>query len=194
VEGKVEEILGLAPDAVVIAAGARPLIPDIEGARGANVVTAWDILWGKAPDGRRFAVIDGDKEDQVAVGAAEYLADSGKEVEIISRLPYVGKDMDILNFVPVYKRLLEKGVKLTPHTGVRGINDHQVVLYNVYTGAQESRRDVDVVVFAAGRVAEDGLYWALKGKIGNLHRIGDCLAPRSVLSAIGEGNRVGRIL
>jgi mycofactocin system FadH/OYE family oxidoreductase 2 len=193
-EGTVKQILGLAPDAVVIAAGARPVIPDITGARSANVVTAWDILGGKVPDGRRFAVCDGDKEDQVAVGTAEYLADLGKEVEIISKLPHIGKDLDILNFIPICQRLLEKGVKLTPHTGIGEINKQRVVLYNVYTGAQEFRKDVDVVVFAAGRVAEDGLYWALKGKISNLHRIGDCLAPRSVLSAIGEGTRVGRIL
>jgi mycofactocin system FadH/OYE family oxidoreductase 2 len=193
-EGTVEQILGLAPDAVVIAAGARPLIPDITGARSAKVVTAWDILGGKVPDGRRFAVCDGDKEDQVAVGTAEYLADLGKEVEIISKLPHIGKDLDILNFIPICQRLLEKGVKLTPHTGIGEINKQRVVLYNVYTGAPEFRKDVDVVVFAAGRVAEDGLYWALKGKISNLHRIGDCLAPRSVLSAIGEGTRVGRIL
>ena len=193
-EGTVEQILGLAPDAVVIAAGARPVIPDIAGARSANVVTAWDILGGKVPDGRRFAVSDGDKEDQVAVGTAEYLADLGKEVEIISKLPYIGKDLDILNFVPICQRLLEKGVKLTPHTGIGEINKQRVVLYNVYTGAQEFREDIDVVVFAAGRVAEDGLYWALKGKISNLYRIGDCLAPRSVLSAIAEGTRVGRIL
>ena len=193
-EGTVEQILGLAPDAVVIAAGARPVIPDIAGARSANVVTAWDILGGKVPDGRRFAVSDGDKEDQVAVGTAEYLADLGKEVEIISKLPYIGKDLDILNFVPICQRLLEKGVKLTPHTGIGEINKQRVVLYNVYTGAQEFRKDVDVVVFAAGRVAEDNLYWALKGKISDLYRIGDCLAPRSVLSAIAEGTRVGRIL
>ena len=194
VEGNVEKILGLTPDAVVIAAGARPVIPDIVGARSAHRVTAWDILGGKVPEGRRFAVIDGDKEDQVALGTAEYLADSGKAVEIISRLPYVGKDLDILNFVPIYQRLLEKGVKLTPHSGIAEISDQHIVLYNVYTGAQEFRREVDVVVFAVGRAAEDRLYWDLKGKIGNLYRIGDCLAPRSVLSAISEGNRVGRIL
>jgi len=194
VEGNVEEILGLTPDAVVIAAGAKPMIPDIAGARSAHCVTAWDILGGKAPDGRRFAVIDGDKEDQVAVGTAEYLADLGKRVEIISRLPYVGKDLDILNFVPIYQRLLEKGVKLTPHSGIAEITDQHIVLYNVYTGAEESRQEVDVVVFAAGRVAEDRLYWDLKKKINHLYRIGDCLAPRSVLSAISEGNRVGRIL
>ncbi|MGD9411399.1 MAG: FAD-dependent oxidoreductase [Desulfobacterales bacterium] len=194
VEGNVEKILGLTPDAVVIAAGARPEIPDIAGAQSARGVTAWDILGGKVPDGRSFVVIDGDKEDQVAVGTAEYLADLGKAVEIISRLPYVGKDLDILNFVPIYQRLLEKGVRLTPHSGIAEIRNQHIVLYNVYTGAQESRRDVDVVVFAAGRVAEDRLYWDLKSKIGTLYRIGDCLAPRSVLSAISEGNRVGRTI
>jgi hypothetical protein len=38
------------------------------------------------------------------------------------------------------------------------------------------------------------LYFGLKGKIKELYRIGDCVAPRKIDMAIWEGNKVGRIL
>ncbi len=139
-------------------------------------------------------VVDGDKQNQVAIGAAEYLADRGKQVEIISQLPYVGKDLDTLNFIPVFKRLLEKGVKVTPHLGWRRLEGRGIVLYNVYTWREEVREEVDGIIWALSRRVEDGLYHALKGRVEKLYRIGDCLAPRSILAAITEGTRVGRII
>ena len=50
----------------------------------------------------------------------------------------------------------------------------------------------DTIVLAAGNVADDALYFALKGKVPELYRIGDCVAPRKTDMAIVEGHRVGR--
>ena len=52
----------------------------------------------------------------------------------------------------------------------------------------------DTIVLAAGNVADDRLYFDLKGKVKELYRIGDCVAPRKTDMAIVEGNRVGRRL
>jgi len=49
------------------------------------------------------------------------------------------------------------------------------------------------VVVTAGR-ANDRLFHALKGKVREVHLVGDCLAPRDVEAAILEGHRVGRTL
>lgn len=43
-----------------------------------------------------------------------------------------------------------------------------------------------------GQAVDDDLYFALKGKVKELHRIGDCVAPRKVDMAIWEGHQVGR--
>ena len=40
--------------------------------------------------------------------------------------------------------------------------------------------------------SDDALYHALKGKVPELHRIGDCVQPRRVMEAIWEGFTVGR--
>jgi uncharacterized FAD-dependent dehydrogenase len=93
----------------------------------------------------------------------------------------------------LYQRLLEKGVVLTPLTGVKEILPREAVLYNVYTKA-ERRVSVDTVVVATGNRSITDLYGALKGKVKELHRVGDCLAPRKINNAIYEGYQLGRSL
>ena len=46
-EADVRLVKEMAPDAVVIATGAKPIIPDLPGIEGDNVVNAWDLLEGK---------------------------------------------------------------------------------------------------------------------------------------------------
>ena len=50
------------------------------------------------------------------------------------------------------------------------------------------------IVLAAGNVAEDRLYFQLKGRVEALYRIGDCIAPRLTDMAIVEGHRIGRMI
>jgi alkyl hydroperoxide reductase subunit AhpF len=45
-------------DAVIVATGAKPLIPDVPGIYRENVVTAVDVLTGKCGVGDRVVVID----------------------------------------------------------------------------------------------------------------------------------------
>jgi hypothetical protein len=45
-----------------------------------------------------------------------------------------------------------------------------------------------------GNRAEDSLYKALKGRVKELYRIGDCVAPRKIDMAILEGDKAGRMI
>ena len=65
--------------------------------------------------------------------------------------------------------------------------------FNLYSG-QEGSLEADTVVLAYGPKANDGLYLELKGKLPELHRIGDCVAPRKIDHAIYEGYLAGREL
>ena len=65
------------------------------------------------------------------------------------------------------------------------------MIFNLYTGAEEEITGVDTVVLATGPRANDELYFALKGEVENLHRIGDCVAPRKLDHAIYEGYLAG---
>jgi hypothetical protein len=46
-----EKVVRGRPDAVILATGLLPLIPEISGIGNENVVTAWDVLMGKGVNG-----------------------------------------------------------------------------------------------------------------------------------------------
>jgi len=80
---------------------------------------------------------------------------------------------------------------LTPYTVVSAIDDRAVTLTSV-VGGGERKVEVDAIVAAASRRPADELYFALKGRVPVLHRIGDCVAPRYTDQAIHEGHSAGR--
>jgi len=50
---------------------------------------------------------------------------------------------------------------------------------------------VDTVVLAVGRVANDGLWKALRGQVKELYGAGQCVAPRKMLESTLDGLRAG---
>ena len=66
--------------------------------------------------------------------------------------------------------------------------------FNVYSNEWQTFSGYDSIVLAAGNRVEDSLYTALKGSVKELHRIGDCIAPRKIDMAILEGDKVGRMI
>jgi hypothetical protein len=51
-----------------------------------------------------------------------------------------------------------------------------------------------VVLLGTYEQPEQGLYYALKGRVPQLLRAGDCVAPRRIEHAILEGRRIGEQL
>jgi pyruvate/2-oxoglutarate dehydrogenase complex dihydrolipoamide dehydrogenase (E3) component len=52
--------------------------------------------------------------------------------------------------------------------------------------------EADTVVLAVGFTPNTELARKLAGKVVALHSIGDCVEPRKIVDAIGDGARVGR--
>ena len=48
-----------APDHVIVAEGAEPLVPPIDGSDGPNIVSAWEVLKNNPPLGKSVAVVGG---------------------------------------------------------------------------------------------------------------------------------------
>ncbi len=188
-----ETVLAEAPDAVVVATGSHAFRPPILGVEQRHVLTAREVLRGNAEVGTRVVVVDtlGRAEGP---SIAEYLADEGKQVEIVTGLEYVGRDMPAPAWHYQFERLLEKGVKMTPFTGVWEVNERSVDIYNVVSQRPSEIEDVDTVVLAAGGEVEDGLYHALEGRVASLHLIGDGFQPRDIEMAVVDGHRVARAI
>ena len=183
------------PDAVVVATGSLPRRKSIPGEYSPEqVVDAWQVLTGEAETGKRVLFIDLDGHHQ-ATGTAEYLADQGKEVHMLCPALFIGGKLGPLQDLYLTRqRLARKNVTFTPDIAVLGIEGTLAKGLNVYSNAMLDFSGYDTIVLAAGNASCDELYFSLKGKVKELYRIGDCVAPRKTDMAILEGHRVGRQL
>jgi NADPH-dependent 2,4-dienoyl-CoA reductase/sulfur reductase-like enzyme len=189
-----EKVLELSPDVVIVATGATGYIPeDITINDGRNVCEASQVLQREVVPGRRVLVVAGDRHMR-AMTTIDFLLDKGCAVEAITEDMSFGEQIEYNTAVMVFERLYTKGVRLTPLTAVRSIDDNHVRLVNVLTG-EEEEREVDTIVFAVGARANDGLLKDLRTKTkAQVVGIGDCVAPRRMVWAIREGAKVGREL
>lgn len=203
IEVSPEIVISEEPDAVVVATGSVPLRtgfsairPDKERLLGVdqdNVLTVWDVLLERKEVGEKVLLID-EEFDFQSTSTAEYLAAKGKKVQIVTRLPYVGVEINFTSFGPQMQRLRSSGVVLTSMTGVKEIKGNTITLYDIYTNEEREIKGVDTVVISMGNHANNDLYKQLKGSVGELYAVGDCVAPRRVIDAVYEGHRVARLL
>jgi 2,4-dienoyl-CoA reductase-like NADH-dependent reductase (Old Yellow Enzyme family)/thioredoxin reductase len=204
-EATAELIEREAPDAVIIATGARyartghsPALGHRAGIPGLEHTTVLDPIEAIEDHGRcghRVLIVD-EHGDYTALGLAEHLADNGHDVEIVTRHLHVGAaTAATLDMGHVYPRVTSKGVVLTPQHVVDAITESgAAVITRVWDGAARLHA-VDSVVLSMTRLPQIRLYRELRSRgIAHIHRIGDCLAPRQVDEAMYEGEQIGRAL
>jgi len=177
------------PDVLVVATGGKPLIPNIPGSKGENVVTAHDVLLGKAVTGQRVVVVGG---GLVGCETADFLSSYGKEVTIVEMLPQLASDMAMGPRDLLLERLRQnRVVALTSATTVEITADSVVVEHE---GHRDTIGGMDTIVLAMGVTSVNELANVIKGKVPEVHVIGDAKTPGKALDAIAAGAEVGRLI
>jgi mycofactocin system FadH/OYE family oxidoreductase 2 len=190
-----ESVVALKPDVVVVATGSVPQAKPYPGNYGPpEVLTVWDVLLKTHPVGEKVLFVD-EIGNHSTLASAEVLAEQGKQIDLVTSELFVGVGIAALGDLSLTRaRLLQKGVKFHPDTAVESIEGTMVSAKNVFTNAPVTFEEYDTVIVAAGFSADEDLYFDLKGKVGELHRVGDCVAPRGIEMAIYEGEKVGSLL
>jgi hypothetical protein len=170
-----------------------PDLPDIPGIDSDSVVEMYQVMKEEVDVGENVLVV-AIQHHMHGLQMADLLTENGKKVRLLSTSAYAGDKVDVLTLEDIYTRLLGKGVIFTPLTGIREIRGSVVITYNVLTGAEESIEDVDTVVFCTHGKPNDSLYRSLKGKIKELHQVGQCVTPREFLDSVYDGTFTGRAL
>lgn len=160
-----ETLLDLRPDIVVLATGGQPFLSQhsewgySENAEESLVVSTWDILSGKVAPGKNVLIYDAICEFS-GVSAADFLADKGAKVEIVTDDIKPGAAVGGTTFPPYYRSLYEKEVIMSSdlmlHKVYREGDGLVAVLENEYTGALEERV-VDQVVVENGVRPDEAL-------------------------------------
>ncbi len=189
------------PDVVIVATGAEWMrnafsgqsTAEVVGWQQDNVFTPSDVILGKAKIGKKAVIWDG-RQDIVAIGVAEILADKGCQVQILAPTPFVGsldqiKDMTWFHTMP---RILKKGVVLSPQSFLFMVADKTLTVIDIHTMDAREITDVDTVVLITGKNPVDSLYTELEGKVKELYKIGDARNPHTMGSANRDGHLIGR--
>lgn len=192
VEATPELLLESAADAVVIATGSKPVPKPVPGEYGPPwVLSVPEALSGLYPIGPRVLFID-ENGGHHATATVELFADQGKSVTMVTSDLFIGIELAPLgDLYLTRRRLLQKGVTFLPDIRIDCILAENVRGRDIYTNETIQFEGYDSIVLDMGNLPEDALYFNLKGKVKELYRIGDCVAPRGIQMAIFEGNRVG---
>jgi len=177
-----ESILQENPDAVILATGARALIPEIPRVNSKMVVNALDVLSGKEETGEEVVVAGG---GFVGCEVANFLARQNKRVTIVDMLDTLGLDMDSWIWVSLSAELAEKKVKILTSVKIDAITEEGLILFD--KSGNKIFQKADTIVLALGMKAVNDLSRDLNGRIKALCTIGDGKEPRRILDAVWEG-------
>ncbi len=175
------------PDAVVVATGGKPLIPDIPGINADNVVAAHDVLTSKAITGNKVLIAGG---GMVGCETADFLAERGRHVTIVEMLPEIASDIAPGPKFFLLQRLAEQGVRSVTSATIKKITADSVVIDR--EGKEETIGSMDTIVLALGVASLRELEDELKDKVNEVYVIGDAKTPATAMEAIAAGAEIGR--
>jgi mycofactocin system FadH/OYE family oxidoreductase 1 len=165
---------------VVLATGSRPVSrfePQV-------TVDALAALSG-APLPAGPAVVYDPAGGPAGVGVAEWLAAAGRPAAIVTQDQVVGSQLGLTgDLADASTRLQRAGVARETRSLLREVSGGTALLEDAWTGEQR-RIGCAVVIDCGHRLPDDDLYQQRPGTA----RAGDCVAPRTVAEAVGEGRR-----
>lgn len=209
-------VRSLDPDVVIVATGGQPALPDVEGID--RVVTSWDVLGGEATPTGDVLFFD-DNGTHSALSAAEVIARSGADLELVTPERMLGIEVGGMNHVPYARAFNESDTRVTLNQRVLAIRPEAgrlcVEVGSEHT-AHRTTRHVDAVVVDSGTLPLDEVYFDLKPHSTNLgsvdygalmegrtqtlernpdgefqlFRIGDAISSRNIHAAVYDALRL----
>ncbi len=198
------------PDYIILAEGAQPLLPEIDGYDDPCVYSAWQVLKGNPVLGKSVAVIGGGSvglETALFIAAKgtltpetlhflftyeavsverlrELLFQGSSRVTVFEMLPRIGKDVGKSTKWILFDNLKRYKVSVKTGTTVASIRKGTVKFQK---DGQEKQMQFDNVVLASGTQSVPGLSSEVK-KLGvPFATVGDCVRPGKLNEAIHGG-------
>ena len=167
-----------APDVLVAALGARPVIPPIPGADRKNVIAANDVSERIGDVGKRVVILGG---GLVGCEAAVYLADAGRKVTVVEMRPDIAVDANG-RYRPILLARLRARAEV--FCGMRGSGIDDAGLHCLDEKGAEHIFPADTVLCAVGQrpLAEEA--YVLRDSAPEVVMLGDCVQSARITDAV----------
>jgi len=181
-----DTIKQIKPDVVLLATGAIPAFPSVEGIENKIVFTIDDILCSDKSIPQKTVVIGG---GAAGCEIAFHLCENGSSVAIVEILPEIGGGLETMTKKILLKDFKENNVRIITESKLFKVKDNGIVVID--KNKNKIFIETQRVVIAIGYQSDNRLYDQIKSSGYEIHRIGDCLEARSAKEAIYEGMVLG---
>ena len=172
----VDEVKALHPAGVVVACGAKPIIPNVPGVGLPNVITSHDVIAGRVSVSGKAVVVG---SGMTGLECAEILCMSGCEVSIVEMLDHVGAGMFSVIVADMMERINSYHPAICTGHKLKAISEKGVTAEKVDTG-EEVFIAADTVVLSLGVVPD-------------METAEDFRAAFENVIVVGDGEKSGRI-
>lgn len=186
-----EEVQSRRPDVVIVATGGTPMLPKgIQGLDTPGVVTADDVLLGRAQCGPNVAVIGG---SSMGVETSEVILQRpGAKVTVVEMMHDLMLDISHDSELALLDKLVGKDFRAVTSTLVTAVekNNGGLDLRIRRYGQDSVLAGFDTVVLAVGVVPNNALGLELKQTMDNVYLIGDCAGAGDYRKAVHDAAAV----
>jgi 2-enoate reductase len=177
-----------APDVVIAATGASPLIPDIPGLHRKPVYTPVDLYLNRQEAGDRVLVIGG---GLVGCETALYLSQQGCSVKVVEVLDRICLGENKANLQHLVKLLDDHHVEVLTNASVLEVAERGAVVNH---HGKTKALTIDTIVAATGLAPNPSFREELGDLITEVYAVGDCVQPRRIMEAIWGGFRIASLI
>lgn len=179
----------LKPQTVFVAEGSTPRTLALPGADGDNVVSALDVLEGKAETGKSVVIIGA---GLVACELALHLVQNGHTVTLLARRQLLrSAKLPAMNELMLRDLLVFHGVHIVEGAALESV-DAKGVYYEV--DGTPALAEGDTVIAAVGMEANHALFDAIRDDYETVLALGDGRRVRNIFGAIWDGYEAARSL
>jgi 2,4-dienoyl-CoA reductase-like NADH-dependent reductase (Old Yellow Enzyme family)/thioredoxin reductase len=195
-----EDVLTLAPDAVIVATGSSMRWPR-------ELPNAWredgvaldlrscmaELAGFRGRQGGTAVLLDCDGTDGT-YAAAERLRQLFDRVVIVTPRDRIADDVPLVNRLGVLRRFAHLSIESMTLASIdpgSPLEEAVLRVTNTYTGAVQEIGEVALFAYATPRAPSIGALAALESRVEAFHVIGDAYAPGTAMAATAQGHRVG---
>ena len=167
------------PDVVILATGAKPLEPNIDGLKEAGALKAIDVIAGKVQTGSNTLILGG---GLVGAECADFLREHYIQATIIDQLPdiamdlYLGAREHLMNRLAGVPRICNAKITKVYSDGV----DYEI------DGEIKTIRGFDNIILALGSTSYNPLEDQIKDLVKEVYVIGDALKAGKTNTATSQ--------